>query len=143
MRKFLWLIILIPSWTLAQIKKTSPTATNTKLGHSIQITMKPYQNIKLYIGTNYGKNKVLADSCLLNEKSEGVFESKQKLTPGIYFVISPKYSILSFDIILFSLYDISNCFNVAVNDICFIHGIFNICTNDFVLLAIVIFVVVK
>ena len=61
--------------------------------------MKPYQNTKIYIGTNYGKNKVLADSCLLNEKSEGVFESKQKLTPGIYFVVSPKYSIL-FDFLI-------------------------------------------
>ncbi len=99
MRKFLWLALLIPFWGWAQIKKTSPTATGNKLGHSIQITMKPYQNIKLYIGTNYGKNKVLADSCVLNEKSEGVFESKQKLTPGIYFVVSPKYSIL-FDFLM-------------------------------------------
>ena len=99
MRKFLWLVVLIPFWTLAQIKKTSTAATSAKLGHSIQITMKPYQNIKLYIGTNYGKNKVLADSCLLNDKSEGVFESKQKLTPGIYFVVSPKYSIL-FDFLI-------------------------------------------
>ena len=99
MRKFLWLALLIPFWGWAQIKKTSPTATGNKLGHSIQITMKPYQNIKLYIGTNYGKNKVLADSCVLNEKSEGVFESKQKLTPGIYFVVSPKYSIL-FDFLI-------------------------------------------
>ena len=99
MRKFLWLALMIPLWSLAQTKKTSPTATGNKLGHSIQITMRPYQNIKLYIGTNYGKNKVLADSCLLNEKSEGVFESKQKLTPGIYFVVSPAYSIL-FDFLI-------------------------------------------
>ena len=99
MRKFLWLLFCIPLLGIAQSKKTTPFTGSTKMGHSIQIIMKPYQNTKIYIGTNYGKNKVLADSCLLNDKSEGVFESKQKLTPGIYFVISPKYAIL-FDFLI-------------------------------------------
>jgi len=89
----------MPIMGLAQVKKTSVAASTKNIGHSIQITLKPYQNTKIFIGTNYGKNKVLADSCLLNDKSEGVFESKQKLTPGIYFVISPKYSIL-FDFLI-------------------------------------------
>ena len=99
MRKFIWLMFCMPLFGIAQVKKTTPTAGATKIGHSIQITLKPYQNTKIYIGTNYGKSKVLADSCLLNEKSEGSFESKQKLTPGIYFVVSPKYSIL-FDFLI-------------------------------------------
>ena len=99
MRNFLWILFLMPFWGFAQVKKTTALAVKTKMGHSIQITLKPYQNTKIFIGTNYGKNKVLADSCLLNEKSEGIFESKQKLTPGIYFVISPKYSIL-FDFLI-------------------------------------------
>ncbi len=63
-------------------------------GHAIQISLKPYQNTKIYIGTNYGNNKVLADSCVLNEKSEGVFKGPQKLTPGVYFLVNPKYNIL-------------------------------------------------
>jgi thiol-disulfide isomerase/thioredoxin len=99
MRIFLWMIFCFPLIALGQSKKPTSDAVNSKMGHSISITMKPYQNTKIYIGTNYGKNKVLADSCLLNEKSEGVFESKQKLTPGIYFVVSPKYSIL-FDFLI-------------------------------------------
>jgi thiol-disulfide isomerase/thioredoxin len=69
-----------------------PTVAST--GHSIQISLKPYQNTKIYIGTNYGNSRVLADSAILNDKSEGVFESSKKLTPGIYFVVSPKYAIL-------------------------------------------------
>ena len=99
MRNFLWILFFMPMLGFAQVKKTTATTVKKKMGHSIQITLKPYQNTKIFIGTNYGKNKVLADSCLLNEKSEGVFESKQKLTPGIYFVISPKYSIL-FDFLI-------------------------------------------
>ena len=89
MRKLVFVVMagfLLPLCLIAQ---------NTKpIGHSIEIVLKPYQNTKIYIGTNYGKNRVLADSALLNEKSEGVFKSKTKLTPGIYFLISPKYSIL-------------------------------------------------
>jgi thiol-disulfide isomerase/thioredoxin len=91
---------LLPNLLIAQ--NTKPTQ-NTKaktitsaspVGHAIEIVLKPYQNTKIYLGTNYGRNRVLADSALLNEKSEGVFKSKTKLTPGIYFLVSPKYSIL-------------------------------------------------
>ena len=91
---------LLPLCLIAQNTKGTQTAkaktitSAAVVGHSIEIVLKPYQNTKIYIGTNYGKNKVLADSALLNAKSEGVFESKTKLTPGIYFIVSPKYSIL-------------------------------------------------
>ena len=87
------LSILVPLVSIAQNNKAAAT-TNEPTGHAIQIILKPYQNTKIYIGTNYGKNRVLADSTILNAQSEGVFESKTKLTPGIYFVVSPKYSIL-------------------------------------------------
>jgi thiol-disulfide isomerase/thioredoxin len=82
-------ILCLVLWnsSLGQVKKTIP-------GRSVAIQLLPYQNTKIYIGTHYGKNKVLADSCILNEKSEGVFKSSQKLTPGIYFVVNPKMNIL-------------------------------------------------
>lgn len=92
-------IVLLSNTCFGQAKKAPVQTLQQNSGRAIQITLKPYQNTKIYIGTNYGKNKVLADSCLLNEKSEGVFTAKQKLTPGIYFVISPKYNIL-FDFIV-------------------------------------------
>ena len=91
------LLAALNGW--AQSKKPISSAVNSTVGHAIQITLKPYQNTKVYIGTNYGKNRVLADSCILNDKSEGVFMSKQKLTPGVYFVVSPKYTIL-FDFLM-------------------------------------------
>jgi hypothetical protein len=97
MRKIVFTLIagfLIHNGLLAQNSKATNTTSAKPLGHSIEIVLKPYQNTKIYIGTNYGKNRVLADSALLNEKSEGVFKSKTKLTPGIYFLVSPKYSIL-------------------------------------------------
>ena len=102
-KKAILLSVFLPSFCFAQTKKpitksTTSTAVNkpavNSQGHSIQISLKPYQNTKIYIGTNYGNSRVLADSAILNDKSEGVFESSKKLTPGIYFVVSPKYAIL-------------------------------------------------
>ena len=93
MRKILIAALFVPLISIAQTKKTN--GVTSPLGRSIQISLKPYpKDTKIYIGTNYGNSKVLADSCVLNEKSEGVFKAKEKLTPGIYFVISPKMSIL-------------------------------------------------
>ena len=93
MRKILIAAILLPLISMAQTKKTA-VGTNNQ-GRAIQISLKPYpKDTKIYLGTNYGNSKVFADSCILNEKSEGVFKSKDKLTPGIYFLVSPKMSIL-------------------------------------------------
>ncbi len=93
MKKILILTYLLPLFLMAQTKKPISVA-KTGPGRAIQISLKPYQNVKIYLGSNYGNSKVLADSCMLNEKSEGVFQSKEKLTPGIYFIVSPKMSIL-------------------------------------------------
>ena len=82
------LLFFAPSAS-AQAKKL-PAA----VGRNIEITLKPYKNTKVYLGTNYGQGRVLADSALLNEASVGYFKGKEKLTPGIYFIVSPTYSIL-------------------------------------------------
>ena len=84
MKKILTACFLFPIMLFAQ--------SNT--GHNIQITLKPYRDTTIYLGTNYGNSKVFADSCKLNQNSEGVFKSNTKLTPGIYFIVSPKMSIL-------------------------------------------------
>jgi thiol-disulfide isomerase/thioredoxin len=102
-KKAILLSVFLPSFCFAQTKKPITKSTTSTIvnkptafsqGHSIQISLKPYQNTKIYIGTNYGNSRVLADSAILNDKSEGVFASSKKLTPGIYFVVSPKYAIL-------------------------------------------------
>ena len=97
MKNWICLVLLLSGLveqTMAQVKKPS-----APVGHAIQVSLKPYQNTKIYIGTNYGNNRVLADSCVLNEKSEGILKGPQKLTPGIYFLVNPKYNIL-FDFIV-------------------------------------------
>ena len=88
------LVLLSTNFVQAQgIKK--PTTPNTKpFGHNIEITLKPYKNTKIYLGTNYGQSRVLADSAMLDDASMGYFKGKEKLTPGIYFIVSPRYSIL-------------------------------------------------
>ena len=98
MKKIFSALLLLPLALMAQTKKPA-SPNNANPGRAIQISLKPYQNTKIYIGANYGNNKVLADSCMLNDKSEGVFQSKEKLTPGIYFIVSPKMSIL-FDFLI-------------------------------------------
>ncbi len=99
MKQLFFILFILPTCLFAQTNKPNSKTAPANLGHQIQITLKPYQDTKIYLGTNYGNARAFADSCVLNNKSEGVFESKQKLTPGIYFVVSPKMSIL-FDFIV-------------------------------------------
>jgi thiol-disulfide isomerase/thioredoxin len=88
------LVLLFSTAVHAQAVKKLPLTKTGPVGHNIEITLKPYKNTKVYLGTNYGQNRVLADSAILNEASVGYFKGKEKLTPGIYFIVSPKYSIL-------------------------------------------------
>lgn len=90
---FLGVLLISPNFIKAQAIKTA-APTIQAAGRNIEITLKPYKNTKIYLGTNYGQSRVLVDSTILNEASVGYFKGKEKLTPGIYFVVSPKYSIL-------------------------------------------------
>jgi thiol-disulfide isomerase/thioredoxin len=63
-------------------------------GYSIPITLKPYKNSYIYLGYYYGSKKALADSALLDGNSRGLFNGKQALPGGIYFVVSPRKEIL-------------------------------------------------
>lgn len=63
-------------------------------GYDIRLTLKPYKNSKVYLGYYYGKIKAVADSITLDENSAGRFTGKEKLTGGVYFIVSPSKSIL-------------------------------------------------
>jgi thiol-disulfide isomerase/thioredoxin len=63
-------------------------------GYSIPITITPLKNTKVYLGSYFGKSMTLVDSANINANSKGVFQGTKKLTGGIYFVVSPNYSIL-------------------------------------------------
>jgi hypothetical protein len=84
MRKILMSLLLAPSFLQA-----FPQG-----GYSIHLHLKPYTGGKVYLGYYYGKIKALADSAMLNGNSDGVFNGKEKLPGGVYFIVSPNRAIL-------------------------------------------------
>jgi len=92
-------ILLFPLFmVLAAAAQTKPPAPAAS-GHAISITLTPYKNCEIYLGSYFGKGKILSDSAHLNEKSQGVFRGKTKLPGGIYFVVSPQLTI-QFDVLI-------------------------------------------
>lgn len=89
MRFFLPALFLLPGFFV--------TAQDT--GYKIPVTLKPYKNQYVYLGYYYGKLKALADSVLLNDRSEGVFKGDKPLRGGIYFMVSPQKEIM-FEVLL-------------------------------------------
>ncbi len=75
-------------------KSTSTAVAKAPANTLIPITLKPYKNTWIYLGCYYGKGKTLIDSVKVDDNSKGVFKPAKKYTPGIYFVVSPHYSIL-------------------------------------------------
>ncbi|KAI9437891.1 alkyl hydroperoxide reductase/ thiol specific antioxidant/ Mal allergen [Russula earlei] len=98
---FVGVFSLISTLSFSQVKKTVATAKPAVVstGRNISITLTPYKNTWISLGSYYGKGKTLADSTFVDEKGHGVFKSKDKLTPGIYFVVSPQMSVL-FDFLM-------------------------------------------
>ncbi len=78
--------------TTKPVSNISAKPTVTK-GKNISITLTPLKNCKVYLGSYYGKGRALVDSTILNEKSQGVFKGPNKLTGGIYFVVSPQLTV--------------------------------------------------
>ncbi|MEO7530397.1 MAG: redoxin domain-containing protein [Sediminibacterium sp.] len=88
------LAILGTIWLSAQKPATpiqKPAAVSK--GRNISITLTPLKNCKVYLGSFFGQGRALVDSAMLDEKSHGVFKGPTKLTGGIYFVVSPQYTI--------------------------------------------------
>jgi thiol-disulfide isomerase/thioredoxin len=77
----------------ATVSKPAANVPAAAKGRNISITLTPLKNCKVYLGSYYGNSKALVDSAFLNEKSQGVFKGPNKLTGGIYFVVSPQLTI--------------------------------------------------
>lgn len=97
MRRFLLTCFVLSGISLlsAQIKKpvTAPQKPAIAKGRNISITLTPLKNCKVYLGSYYGKGRALVDSAYLDDKSQGVFKGADKLTGGIYFVVTPQLTI--------------------------------------------------
>ncbi|MGZ3755560.1 MAG: redoxin domain-containing protein [Mucilaginibacter sp.] len=64
-------------------------------GRNISVKITPLNNCTVYLGNYYGIGKLYADTALLDASGTGVFRGKKTLTPGMYFLISPKNKILT------------------------------------------------
>jgi thiol-disulfide isomerase/thioredoxin len=80
------------------VKNPSPSKIEAN-AYEIKVTITPFKNCWMYLGSYYGKNKILADSAWFNEKSEAIFKGKTKLPGGIYFFVSPSHTLL-FEILM-------------------------------------------
>ncbi len=90
------LLLLFQANSFSQSKPTLVKNASAKsaTGYNINITLVPYKNTWVYLGSHYGKYKNLSDSAWLNEKSMGVFKGNAKLPQGIYFIVSPAKTLL-------------------------------------------------
>lgn len=81
--------------------RSSPALTfgYPQSGYSIRLHLKPYTGGKVYLGYYYGKIRALADSAQLDAGGSGVFNGKERLPGGVYFVVSPGRTVL-FELLL-------------------------------------------
>ncbi|WP_439504958.1 redoxin domain-containing protein [Sediminibacterium sp.] len=105
--RFLMIVILILSQLLDLYAQQKPVAAKASIsakkpivkrpvntsGREIAITLTPLKNCTVYLGSYFGKGMTLVDSARLDQNSKGVFKGPKKLTTGIYFVVSPSYTI--------------------------------------------------
>src|SRR4051794_16587021 len=85
--------------TKATVKISSGSKTTVDSSYNIGVTIAPFKNCWIYLGSYYGKNKILVDSVRFNEKSEATFKGNKKLPGGIYFFVSPSHTLL-FEILM-------------------------------------------
>lgn len=94
--RFLLINLLVLSATLQlSAQKPAPAASKAlpARGHQISIALIPLKNCTVYLGSYFGKGMTLVDSARLDAQSQGQFRGANKLTSGIYFVVSPNYTI--------------------------------------------------
>src|SRR6186713_1564882 len=80
--------------SVAAAASPRPSPDFPESGYQIRVTLKPYQNSKIYLGYYYGKIRALADSATLDAGGTGVFRGKERLTGGVYFLVSPSKAVL-------------------------------------------------
>lgn len=94
--RFLLINLLVLSVQVQLLAQKSASAAVKSLpakGRQISITLTPLKNCTVYLGSYFGKGMTLVDSARLDAKSQGQFKGATKLTGGIYFVVSPSYTI--------------------------------------------------
>lgn len=99
MKHYLLVVLTVTTSFFVQAQTKSTTATKpaaqTNKGHHIPITLTPLKNCKVYLGSYLGgpQKRTLVDSAMLDATGKGVFKGDKKLPGGIYFVVSPQYTV--------------------------------------------------
>jgi len=89
MKRFLEAVVM-----LAIVIFDCPAQAQTPpAGYEITVTT-DYKNVLVYLGSYYGKRKILIDSALADKKGTAQFKGTSKLPMGIYFLVSPQKVIL-------------------------------------------------
>lgn len=105
---------LMKQFLAALLLVSCVSVTNAQIpaGRNIGIKFTPLKNTKVYLGSYYGNTLALFDSAFLNDKSEGSFKAPNKLTGGIYFIVTatPAYAI-QFDLLM----DDAQQFNITAD----------------------------
>jgi thiol-disulfide isomerase/thioredoxin len=65
-------------------------------GYQIGVTIQGLQDEECYLGYHFGDRQYLADTARADQNGYMLFEGKQRLTPGIYFVILPDQQYFEF-----------------------------------------------
>ncbi|MEP6844728.1 MAG: redoxin domain-containing protein [Panacibacter sp.] len=99
MKNFIAFLILVYTCNNALSQNITAKTLIVKDGYKVDALIKPYKNCWMYLGSYYGKNKILVDSAYFNDKSQGIFKGNTKLPQGIYFFVTPAHSLL-FEILM-------------------------------------------
>jgi thiol-disulfide isomerase/thioredoxin len=73
---------------------TAILSLRAQTGYQIDVQLKPYKNVQVYLGYYYGQVRALADSTKLDANSKGSFKGKDPLPGGIYFIVTPAKQIM-------------------------------------------------
>lgn len=86
------------SLSLGALFAQSTNTSATKPGYSIKITLKDYSAKEIYLGYTFADKKYLKDTAKVQKNGVYVFEGKEPLTGGVFFIYTP--SKLFFEILV-------------------------------------------
>ncbi len=126
--KQLLLFSFILTFTTALFAQKPAAATPTG-GYNIKITLKDYSASEIYLGYTFADKKYLKDTAKAVKKGVFVFEGKEPLTGGVFFIYTPTklfFEILVDDNQHFSIESDTVNFvkNAKIKDSGIEHGIF-------------------
>lgn len=64
-------------------------STTAKTGYNIKITLKDYSANEIYLGYTFADKKYLKDTAKVQKKGVYVFEGKEPLSGGVFFIYTP------------------------------------------------------